>query len=249
MTVTKSIVATSVLSAVIVLGVAVPLSYLGYQKLEPPLSQQKSEVPSVFIELKAEVIKEIQTATDKSREALQTQLMEQNAAQKAALVEFTKTIEQVKAQQDQLVAGVEKIESENAGKARSSIPGARADAFNQTVWFPLGAIKGGSIEAQLRAVVAKSLEYAQQGNCRANALGSSDTLGNDASNLKLSQKRAEHIAAKLKSAGLNIGTVKGWGERWLKVHTVDGVKNEENRRVVVEMACETGMTKKAMPTS
>ena len=57
MTATKSIVATSVLSAVIVLWVAVPLSYLGYQKLEPLLSQQKSEVPSVFIELKAEVIK------------------------------------------------------------------------------------------------------------------------------------------------------------------------------------------------
>ncbi len=57
MTATKSIVATSVLSAVIVLGVAVPLSYLDYQKLEPLLSQQKSEVPSVFIELKAEVIK------------------------------------------------------------------------------------------------------------------------------------------------------------------------------------------------
>jgi len=96
--------------------------------------------------------------------------MEQNAAQKADLVELTKTIEQVKTQQDQLVAGVEKMESENAGKVRSGILGARADAFNQTIWFPLGAIKGGSIEAQLRAVVAKSVEYAQQGNCRANVL-------------------------------------------------------------------------------
>ena len=47
--------------------------------------------------------------------------MEQNAAQKAALVELTKTIEQVKTQQDQLVAGVEKMESENAGKVRSGI--------------------------------------------------------------------------------------------------------------------------------
>lgn len=249
MTATKSIVATSVLSAVIVLGVAVPLSYLGYQKLEPLLSQQKSEVPSVFIELKAEVIKEIQTATDKSRDALQTQLMEQDAAQKAALAELKKTIEQVKEQQNQLVAGIEKMESENTGKVRPDIPGARADAFNQTIWFPLGAIKGGSIGAQLRAVIAKSLEYAKQGECSSNVLGFSDTLGNDASNLKLSQKRAEHIATKLKSAGLNVGTVKGWGERWLKVHTVDGVKNEENRRVVVEMTCETGMTKKAMPST
>lgn len=249
MTATKSIVATSVLSAVIVLGVAVPLSYLGYQKIEPLLSQQKSEVPSVFIELKAEVIKEIQTATDKSREALQTQLMEQDTTQKAALAELKKTIEQVKVQQDQLVAGVEKMESGKVGKDLQGVPGSRADAFNQTIWFPLGAIKGGSTEAQLRAVIAKSLDHAKQGECRSNVLGFSDTLGNDASNLKLSQKRAEHIAAKLKSVGLKVGIIKGWGERWLKVHTVDGVKNEENRRVVVEMTCETGMAKKSVPST
>jgi len=249
MTTTKSIVATSVLSAVIVLGVAVPLSYLGFQKLEPILNQQKSEVPSVFIEFKAEVIKEIQTATDKSGETLRKQIAEQEAAQKAALAELKQTIEQVKAQQDQLVAGVKQMETGNPNKDYKGVPGARADAFNQTIWFPLGAIKGGSIDAQLRAVIAKSIDHAQQSSCVTNVLGFSDTLGNDASNLKLSQKRAEHIAEKLKAAGLKIGKVKGWGERWLKVHTVDGVKNEENRRVVVEMTCESGMAKKAMPTS
>ncbi len=249
MTATKSIVATSVLSAVIVLGVALPLSYLGFKKLEPLLGQQNSEVPSVFIELKAEVIKEIQTANDKSREAIRTQLVEQDAAQKTALAELKKTIEQVKGQQDQLVTGLEKMKSVKAENVSQAVPGSRPDAFNQTIWFPLGAIKGGSISDQIRAVIAKSREHAQQRKCRINVLGFSDTLGNDASNLELSQKRAEYIAAKLKSAGLNIGAVKGWGERWLKVHTVDGVKNEENRRVVVEMTCGTETAKKVMPTS
>lgn len=249
MTATKSIIATSVLSAVIVLGVAVPLSYLGFQKLEPLLGQQNSEVPSVFIELKAEVIKEIQTANDKSREALHTQLVEQDAAQKVVLAELKNTIEQVKAQQGQLVAGLKKMESMKMETETLVVPGSRPDAFNQTVWFPLGATKGGTISDQLRAIVTKSHEHARQRDCSVNVLGFSDTLGNDASNLKLSQKRAEYIAAKLKSAGLKVGTVKGWGERWLKVHTVDGVKNEENRRVVVEMTCGTETTKKVMPTS
>ncbi len=249
MTATKSIVATSVLSAVIVLGIAVPLSYLGYQKLEPLLKSQNSDVPSVFIELKADVIKEIQTATDKSREVLHTQLTEQGAAQKAALVELNNTIEQVKTQQSQLIARFEKMEAGTAMSARRDVPGTRSDAFNQTIWFPLGAIKGGNIDAQLRAGIATARANAKQGECRTNGMGFADTIGNDASNLKLSQKRAEYIAGKLKSAGLNVGTVKGWGERWLKVHTVDGVKNEENRRVVVEMTCGAGKAKKAMPTS
>ena len=43
--------------------------------------------------------------------------------------------------------------------------------------------------------------------------------------------------AALCCAGIAVAEVTGWGERWLNEHTLDGVKNEKNRRVVVEIIC------------
>ena len=85
-------------------------------------------------------------------------------------------------------------------------------------------------------------KHAGQAQCLANVLGFSDTLGNDDNNLKLSQKRADYVAGKLKAEGLAIGTVRGWGERRLKIHTLDGVDNEKNQRVVIEMNCASAPT-------
>ena len=56
-------------------------------------------------------------------------------------------------------------------------------------------------------------------------------------NLKLSEDRASYVAEELKSNGINLDKVKGWGERWLNVHTPDATKNDKNRRVVIELDC------------
>jgi len=37
---------------------------------------------------------------------------------------------------------------------------------------------------------------------------------------------------------VTVSHVKGWGERRLKIHTLDATKNEINRRVVIEIWCE-----------
>ena len=68
-------------------------------------------------------------------------------------------------------------------------------------------------------------------------MGFSDTLGGDKSNLALSLQRAEYVASMLRKAQFQVGDVTGWGERWLLIHTVDGIKNDKNRRVVIETAC------------
>jgi len=111
-----------------------------------------------------------------------------------------------------------------------------------TVYFPLGAISGSVIDEQIAKLLApvrdRLAEAAAKDTCRIDVSGFSDTLGNDNANLKLSQDRADYVAAKLRTEGLTVSHVKGWGERRLKIHTLDATKNELNRRVEVETWCE-----------
>lgn len=123
-------------------------------------------------------------------------------------------------------------------EASMPAPGSREDTLNLTVYFPLGTISGPKIDQQVAALVPAINAYARSGACQSNVMGFSDTLGGDRSNLALSRKRAAHVALLLRKHDIAIGGVKGWGERWLKVHTVDGVKNGQNRRVVIETECE-----------
>ena len=76
-----------------------------------------------------------------------------------------------------------------------------------------------------------------KGPCQVDVTGFADTLGNDLSNLKLSNERADYVAGQLRSAGIEVYSVEAWGERRLKINTYDGVNNENNRRAVVEMHC------------
>ena len=134
--------------------------------------------------------------------------------------------------------------------AQMDPPGTRHDTLNMTVFFPLAASEGAEIDEQIAALLPEMKDYAQGRKCRANIFGFSDTLGNDSSNLRLSKLRAETIAGRLKAEGMTISQVKGWGERWLDVYTKDGVKNERNRRVVIELDCsEPAPTTASVPSS
>ncbi|NQV98195.1 MAG: hypothetical protein HQ483_00720 [Rhodospirillales bacterium] len=116
-------------------------------------------------------------------------------------------------------------------------PGARDDSLNQTVYFALGQVTDAAPEQIINPIVANIVEYSRAGHCLSNVMGFSDTLGGDQKNLELSLQRAEHVAALLRDRQIAVGAVKGWGERWLNIHTVDGVKNDRNRRVVIETLC------------
>jgi len=109
----------------------------------------------------------------------------------------------------------------------------------RTFYFPLGVAKGPKIDTQVANVLPGLTKHAGKRQCRTDVSGFSDTLGNDGANLKLSQRRADYVAARLKAGGIAIGNVQGWGERRLKIHTFDGADNEKNRRVVIEMNCGT----------
>jgi outer membrane protein OmpA-like peptidoglycan-associated protein len=78
-------------------------------------------------------------------------------------------------------------------------------------------------------------EIAKRPGAEVQVTGHSDTVGNDADNDALSQKRAEEILNVLVAKGFDrsIMSAVGRGERELKEATADNVSNAANRRVEV----------------
>ena len=78
-------------------------------------------------------------------------------------------------------------------------------------------------------------EIAKRPGAEVQVTGNTDTVGSDADNDALSQKRAEEILNLLVSKGFDrsIMSAVGRGERELKVPTADNVANPINRRVEV----------------
>lgn len=62
--------------------------------------------------------------------------------------------------------------------------------------------------------------------------GHADRSGSDAYNQRLSQRRAESVAAYLRSKGIGQNAIQtaAFGESRPRVPTADGVRNDENRR-------------------
>lgn len=240
----KVIFGTSLLSAAIVLGVAVPLSYLGLQSIDKKMQAQQAAVKSVVLDLKVEALKEIKAAGEKTGMADSKARAEATQAMTAEIASLSQSIRDLRETQQSLAAKIEQGASVNAASAAQVQPGTREDALNQTIYFPLGKIEGPEIDTQITKMLPKIAAYSKGRACEANVLGFSDTLGGDKSNLELSQRRAVHVAALLKAKKINVNNVKGWGERWLNEHTVDGVKNKMNRRVVVETLCHGNMSQK-----
>ncbi len=236
----KSIAATAFFSASLVLGVVLPLGYLSLQALDQRLESGQIAVKSVIIELKIEALKEIQSAAQQAGKVPMNTAVQTDPAIVASLAQLKTNIDQLRSDQQQLLETLNRPVQPAAITASAALPppGARDDTLNQTVFFPLGTIKGPSINQQVAAMIPKIIDYGKTGTCLSNVMGFSDTLGNDKSNLALSYKRAVHVAALLRGKNIAVGKVKAWGERWLKVHTVDGIKNEQNRRVVIETECD-----------
>ena len=78
-------------------------------------------------------------------------------------------------------------------------------------------------------------EIAKRPGAEVQVTGHTDTVGNDADNDELSQKRAEEILNVLVARGFDrsIMSAVGRGERELKEATADNVSNAANRRVEV----------------
>tara|TARA_R110000787_G_scaffold226512_3_gene334356 strand:- start:113874 stop:114671 length:798 start_codon:yes stop_codon:yes gene_type:complete len=241
----KVIFGTSLLSAAIVLGVAVPLSYLGLQSINKKMQAQQAAVKSVVLDLKVEALKEIKAANENAGMANSKARAEETQAMTSELAALSQSIRDLRETQQSLAAKIEQGATTNTASAAQAMPGTREDALNQTIFFPLGKIEGPEIDKQINDMLPKIADYSQGRPCVANVLGFSDTLGGDKSNLELSQRRAVHVAALLKRKNIDVNNVKGWGERWLNEHTVDGVKNQKNRRVVIETLCHTEMPKTA----
>jgi len=246
-------IVTSFLVTLVVVGGVLAGGYLGRDKLQDILQLGQPETQRVIIELKATAIEEIRSA---KTEAI-GEIKELNAEMASKVREITadagkvsgsdfedmkKMVERIDANQKELAKRIETLnEKQNVPVAQASaeIPPAelRKGKHLNTVYFPLAIAKGIKIDTQLAKIVPELKENVGEAQCLLNVFGFSDTLGNDDSNLKLSQRRADYVAVKLKAEGLAIGTVRGWGERRLKVHTLDGADNENNRRVEIEINC------------
>jgi len=241
----KVVIATSITSALIVLIVAAPLGYIGFTQLDQKISSQQKEIKSVVIELKSEALSEIKTVSEQVAKELKSGGGGDSTMVSAEISALAASLDELRAEQQKLTQLVAPIAESSAKSAAMVAPGSRDDRLNLTVYFPLGKIQGPMIHKQVAAIIPQIVDYAKVGGCTSNVIGFSDTLGGDKANLALSEKRAQHVAALLRKQDIPIGNVKGWGERWLDVHTVDGVKNEKNRRVVIETHCEA----KAMGTN
>jgi len=160
-----------------------------------------------------------------------------------AIGALKQVVETVRAEQAGIVERLAALQDKPAAPVVVASPPAPGSGLRttHTVYFPLGAVAAPVIDEQVAKLLApvrdRLAEAASKDACRIDVSGFSDTLGNDNANLKLSQERAEYVAGKLRAEGLTVSHVKGWGERRLKIHTLDATKNELNRRVVVETWC------------
>jgi OmpA-OmpF porin, OOP family len=84
-------------------------------------------------------------------------------------------------------------------------------------------------------VEAAAATYKSEPSVPVQVTGHTDTSGSPAYNLRLSQQRAQNVAAAMVQAGVpqNAMTVTGVGENDLKVPTPPGVREPQNRRVEI----------------
>ncbi|MBO6521440.1 MAG: hypothetical protein JJ900_11010 [Rhodospirillales bacterium] len=232
----------SILSAVIVAAIVLPLGYVGFDFMRKEMREHHTETRSVVMDLKSVAVEEIRSSTTKTAEALQNVQPGGGGNSQALAAEMTslkQVTEQILAEQKTIsesLSKVLKMETEIA-KAKPAPEGPVAD-FSETVYFGIGKASGADVDKRIAALVPKmKTMLAASGPCQIDVTGFADTLGGDLSNLKLSRARADYVAGKLRKAELDVYSVEAWGERRLKVHTYDGVKNENNRRADIEMHC------------
>jgi len=249
------------LTGFFVLGGLLAAGYYGWDHLRKEIAAQNSQTQAVIIELKSGTIDEIRAAKDAAIAEIKTMNQEiaaglgkagagaqgmaggASAEMMSAVTELKDAVTAISEKQSLIVERLDKLaDMPPKVQAKAPVPDAMKapvvfGPLAKTIYFPLGSAHGARPDSQLSKIVPGLRERITDASCKVNVSGFADTLGNDESNLRLSQKRAEYIAGKLKTQGFPIGVVRGWGERRLKVHTLDGTNNPSNRRVVVEMKC------------
>lgn len=98
------------------------------------------------------------------------------------------------------------------------------------------AFDSSRLDAQAEQVIDRAVStYRQTGSTSISAVGHTDTVGSDAYNQALSERRARSVAEALVARGVPRDeiVIAGRGQRELAVQTADGVREPQNRRVVI----------------
>lgn len=246
-------IVTSLLVALVVVGGVLAGGYFGMDKIQGMLQAGQPEAQHIIIELKDVAIGEIRSAKSEAIDEIKklnaeiitevrTIVASAGKVDTAEIEDIKMMVERIDANQKGLAERLATMNEQkivSAAQVPAQGPAAEPGMgmLVDTVYFPLAIAKGPKIDVQLEEIITGLKKHAGKDQCQVNISGFSDTLGNDDINLELSQERADYVADKLKADGLTIGTVRGWGERRLKVHTLDGEDNEKNRRVEIEMNC------------
>jgi outer membrane protein OmpA-like peptidoglycan-associated protein len=248
-------IVASLLVALIVTGGILSGGYFGFEKIQGMLKPEYTGAQSVIIELKDTAVSEIRAVKSQAIDEIKklnaeivANINEASPAgastmNTAVLQELKQAVETIQSKQETIAEHLAQLNHRPTEAAVAAppppmpMPKASKATLTHTVYFPRGRATGPMIDSQVAKHVPELKELAARQQCQTSISGFSDTLGNDNSNLKLSQKRADYVAARLKAAGLSVSNVRGWGERRLKIHTLDGADNENNRRVLIEMRC------------
>jgi outer membrane protein OmpA-like peptidoglycan-associated protein len=249
-------IVTSLLVALVVTGGILAGGYLGFDKLQTVFQGGEPETQSVIIELKNVAIGEIHAVKTEAIDEIKKLNVDIAASigklqpsatdnlNSSILRDLKHAVDNIHSKHEAIVEQLSKLmklpTKVVAAPPQPQKPEIEATQ-SHTVYFQLGAAQGPKIDTQVAKFIPGLMKYAMNRQCQTNISGFSDTLGNDDNNLKLSQMRADYVASRLKSVGLSVATVRGWRERRLKVHTLDGADNENNRRVIIEMNCNTPM--------
>jgi len=92
------------------------------------------------------------------------------------------------------------------------------------------------LTAEARRIVGQAAQNSKTANVtRIEVTGHTDTVGSDAYNMRLSQRRAQSVAAELEAQGVpaNEIAIFAKGKHDLLVPTADGVREPQNRRVQI----------------
>jgi len=235
----------TILSAVIVAAILLPAGYVAFDFMRKDMQAHQAETRSVVMDIQSATVSEIRAGAEKTAEAIKSAGGGSNEQLAADMNALKQTTEQILAEQKTISENLSKVlkAEKEIAKAQPEKEGPPAD-FEETVYFGIGKSSGTGVDTQIAKILPAMKKMLSKGACRTDVTGFADTLGGDLSNLKLSRARADYVAEKLRKAGIDVYSVEAWGERRLKVHTYDGVKNENNRRADIEMHCRK-MPKKA----
>lgn len=92
---------------------------------------------------------------------------------------------------------------------------------------------------EAKKIIAAAVEKFKQGGfAKLVVTGHTDTVGTEAYNQKLSERRARAVTAELERLGIKAGNIKksGVGEKGLLVPTTEGVREAQNRRAEIVLA-------------